>query len=511
MPRKTATTAFCACLLLAGGLRAAEVQPPKLTPQLLEKLCGEEWGGLYASGKKAGYMHSVVKVEKRDSGDVVVVKSDVVMRMQYMGAVVEASGDSYHEYSAKTGKLLKLKSDTRMGGTVISSATISPDGDGFKRVALIAGKEHVTRMPGYRHTIQSVLGTRMLALTAGLKTGDTYTVETLKPDTGGAVRAVNTVKSVRKLPVSGVPVEVVEVQTRLYTVPPEGKPEPENPSPLAVMFTRVDTAGNLIEGTIIPPFTFRIEDEKSAKRMDRVSDVMSVTGVRPDKPIPNARSAKKVVLRLTGMPAESVVQTTRQKFEKHDEGGYVLTLTVDAPPKKAAPLSAGEKEKLAEYLKPTHFLQSDDPRIRKLAAETVGAETDPFRAAGMLGTWVSRNIKKKFTPMMSNALDTLKSRSGDCGEHAALFVALCRAAGIPAREIAGLAYTDELGEAVLGGHAWAEIYADGRWIAVDPTFKQEIADAVHIRVAEGGMNDSDGLIRLANLMGKLKVEVVSSE
>ncbi len=511
MLRKTVSAALCSCLLLAGGALATEVSPPELSPGLLEKLCGEEWGGLYASGRKAGYMHSVVKVEKRESGDVVVVESDVVMRMQYMKTVVQASGDSRHEYSAKTGKLLRLKSDTKMGDVLISSVTITAEGKGFKRVAVLAGKEHVTRLPGYRHTIQSVLGTRMLALTSGIRAGDTFTVETLKPDTGGAVRAVNTVKARKKLPVNGVPTEILEVQTRLYTVPAEGEQEPEKPSPLAVMYTRVDTEGQLIEGSIIPPFTFRIESEQSAKRMDRVSDVMSVTGIRPDKPVRNARTSKKVVLRLTGMPAESVVETSRQKFEKKDEGVYVLTLTADPRPGEAAALTAAEKQKLARYLKATPFLQSDDPRIRKLAAETVGAETDPFKAASMLGTWVFRNIEKKFTPIMSNALDTLKSRRGDCGEHAALFVALCRAAGIPAREVAGLAYTDELGEPVLGGHAWAEVYAGGRWIAVDPTFGQKIADAVHVKFAEGGMNESDGLIRMANVMGRLKVEVVSSE
>ena len=48
---------------------------------------------------------------------------------------------------------------------------------------------------------------------------------------------------------------------------------------------------------------------------------------------------------------------------------------------------------------------------------------------------------EKQSPEISDttAVEILKERRGDCSEHAVLFVALCRAAGIPARRCSGAA------------------------------------------------------------------------
>lgn len=64
-----------------------------------------------------------------------------------------------------------------------------------------------------------------------------------------------------------------------------------------------------------------------------------------------------------------------------------------------------------------------------------------------------------------------------CGEYADLFVALARAAGIPARRLEGYAYTSNreirplsLGTTLL--HAWAEYYDPIKgWVMVDPTWE----------------------------------------
>jgi transglutaminase-like putative cysteine protease len=271
----------------------------------------------------------------------------------------------------------------------------------------------------------------------------------------------------------------------------------------------VDASGRTIEGQMLGNFTFRLESEADAKRMEAVSDVMLASGVPLDKPIPKPKAAREAVLRLTGMPEGSALADRRQKFEKAAGGALLVTLRSDAVPDKRGPLTDEEKKKLAEFLSPTAFLQSEAPEIRKQAADVVGGEKDPYKAASLLCAWVYRHVDKVFTPAMSNALDTLKTRQGDCGEHAALFVALCRAAGIPAREVAGLGYTAVGGQGLLGGHAWAEVYVGGSWVAMDPTFGEELADALHLKIAEGGFGGMDGLLRLAGLMGKLKAEVVS--
>jgi hypothetical protein len=65
----------------------------------------------------------------------------------------------------------------------------------------------------------------------------------------------------------------------------------------------------------------------------------------------------------------------------------------------------------------------------------------------------------------------LQKGVGDCSEYSYLFVALCRAAGIPARVQAGFAF-HRVGEALEDGHMWAEYYLENYgWVPVDATWR----------------------------------------
>jgi transglutaminase-like putative cysteine protease len=102
-----------------------------------------------------------------------------------------------------------------------------------------------------------------------------------------------------------------------------------------------------------------------------------------------------------------------------------------------------------------------------------------------------------------SAIQVLDSRSGDCNEHTQLFLALSRAAGIPARAAAGLA---QVGRKFYY-HAWPEVFV-GKWVAVDPTFGQFPADAAHLRFVYGGLDRQAELLRL---MGALRIDVLAPE
>jgi len=94
----------------------------------------------------------------------------------------------------------------------------------------------------------------------------------------------------------------------------------------------------------------------------------------------------------------------------------------------------------------------------------------------------------------------LAARRGDCNEHTVLYVALARAAGLPARAAAGLVHLDGR----FYYHAWPEVWL-GDWVAVDPTLDQFPADATHLRFVVGGLARQVELVRM---IGKLKLEVL---
>jgi transglutaminase-like putative cysteine protease len=89
----------------------------------------------------------------------------------------------------------------------------------------------------------------------------------------------------------------------------------------------------------------------------------------------------------------------------------------------------------------------------------------------------------------------LAARTGDCSEMSLLFVAMARALDIPARRVVGLAGTYVADKPAFGYHAWAEVELDGRWVQVDPTWNEPIADATHIAIGRGeGDEWADGFV-----------------
>lgn len=134
----------------------------------------------------------------------------------------------------------------------------------------------------------------------------------------------------------------------------------------------------------------------------------------------------------------------------------------------------GEPE-LAKYLKETEYWQISDPRIRKLAKD--------LKTPGAIYDYIVGNLDYDYSRVRPGverlgatvALDL--PGSAICMEYTDLFIALSRAAGIPAREINGFAYTEDpetqplsLVADVL--HAWPEYWDEEQeiWVPVDPTW-----------------------------------------
>jgi hypothetical protein len=155
---------------------------------------------------------------------------------------------------------------------------------------------------------------------------------------------------------------------------------------------------------------------------------------------------------------------------------------------------------LARWLAPAPLIQSADPRLQAQARLIIGREQDPARAARRLAEWVRAHVARRSTAAVPSAVRVLETRVGDCNEHAVLFVALARAAGLPARTVAGLVPVNGR----FYYHAWAEVYL-GDWVAVDPMLDEFPAGAAHVRFSIGGLARQAELVRL---IGRIKLEVL---
>jgi transglutaminase-like putative cysteine protease len=142
-----------------------------------------------------------------------------------------------------------------------------------------------------------------------------------------------------------------------------------------------------------------------------------------------------------------------------------------------------ESELYATYTQPARGIQSDDPVIRDLARQIVGEEKNAYKQVLLLQSWLQQNVL--YTNQISgppSAQACLAAREGDCAGHSMLFVALCRALGIPARTVSGLRpFTRGVGqldqfpariawyESTLDMHVWVEVYfPDLGWVQCEP-------------------------------------------
>jgi transglutaminase-like putative cysteine protease len=135
----------------------------------------------------------------------------------------------------------------------------------------------------------------------------------------------------------------------------------------------------------------------------------------------------------------------------------------------AAPLTEADR---AAFTKGEQFIEKDNASIREAAGRINGA--DEVDTVKKIHDFVVQSLsydKSKAQDEMSEtygAARALELKSGVCVEYADLFVALCRAKGIPAKSVGGIPTEgDNLGK----GHAWAEVYLTGYgWVPTDPTW-----------------------------------------
>lgn len=192
--------------------------------------------------------------------------------------------------------------------------------------------------------------------------------------------------------------------------------------------------------------------------------------------------------------------SNRQHATAEGDRQYRILLEARPLPAGGRPLGDYDADEMAPYLESTPFVQVEHPAIRDRAADIVGDAADSLEAARRIYDWVHRKIEKNPTISLPSALDVLKQRVGDCNEHTYLYVALARAAGIPARIKVGMVYTPS----GFYFHAWPAVYT-GEWVEMDPTLGQETVGATHIALLEGELGNQ---IELMKVLGKLHAEVV---
>jgi len=247
------------------------------------------------------------------------------------------------------------------------------------------------------------------------------------------------------------------------------------------------------------------QDALDIPEIDPQWDLLRSLAVEVDRRIENPRALTSLEVELEGI--KSVGFDLEDDFQHMVSADpLILKISIEASPAATTDNSrkqAGRASDLTAYTASEPFVQSDDPRVIAQARQIVKEEEGDSLKIIALIDWVYANIEKDYAISLPSAVDVLRVRRGDCNEHTALFTALARASGIPAKICMGIVYNDGR----FYYHAWPAVHLNGRWLPVDPTFGQHRADATHIKLIQGGYDAQASLMRL---IGKLKVRVLSS-
>ena len=469
--------AFAALFSMRLGLFESSPKDSQAAMQAANKIPGTvSWMNIFQNGKKIGYANR----RFNKSGTGYVFSETVFMKLAMMGQ----EQDVRFQTSGSLTQDLKLDRFDFSLGTGLTALAVRGRMEG-KDLVLETGQDAAqTRIPMQE---APYLGDGLMAAVAlsKMRPGETRAFPVFDPATTSQRPARVTVVKDTQIPIMGrqVPARQVTVaflgSTQSAWISQDGEVLAEE-SPLGIRMEKVSRqkalAGDLVaEG----------------------ADLTEFAAVPVNVLIPDPQKLTCLKLKVQG-PDDSLsgLAGGRQTFEDS-----VLTVCRESLPARPAPAGeALDAVALTTYLASGPFVQSADARIIQTAKTIVAASGTPEAKARQIVDWVYKNVEK--TPVVSvpDALETLKTRKGDCNEHAVLVTALGRAAGVPTRIETGLVY--------LRGrfyyHAWNAFYL-GSWITADAAFGQFPADVTHLRFVSG---DPRSWVDVMGLLGQLQLTIL---
>ncbi len=182
-------------------------------------------------------------------------------------------------------------------------------------------------------------------------------------------------------------------------------------------------------------------------------------------------------------------KATKAEITTDAEGNKMLYLEWDsnaAPADRTATLSfhasraevrvsditddgSGLPDEVKQYLEGSDLVPTND-QVKSAAEEITAGKTGSVEKARAIYDWVIENMNRDESVKGCGTGDVcalLDTKAGKCTDINSVFVGLCRASGIPAREMFGVRMNAE--DITKNQHCWAEFYVAGTgWVAADP-------------------------------------------
>jgi len=464
-----------------------------------------EYLALFMEGKKVGYAIetravSGDKVTTTEQVSITISRGGISMTIEMMETSIETA----------SGEPLGFETTQKLGAMVMKM-TGQVDKQGNVSVTTTSmGTEQKNTLQWPQGAVMAE-GLRLLTLKKGLEEGTEYSVKIFSPGVMQALNAQIKIGSEQKVDLLGRVVTLREVTTTLV-MPGAGE----------IVSTSYVDRDLRMQKNIMPIAGLQVEMVACAREFalgqNDVLEMIDRMFLKSPEPLNNLASAKSITYDLSPVQGASdfkIPSNDNQKAQQLAGGKMILKVEPVAAPAGAKFPYRGKDAAILEAMESTRYLQSDNEQVIDLARRAVGGSKDAAEAARKIEAFVAGYIENRSLSVgYASAAEVAASRQGDCSEFAVLTAAMCRAVGIPAQVVAGVAYVDDfLGQRGFGGHAWTQAYIGGKWVGLDASFRgggRGGYDAGHIALAAGNGGPGD-LLNLAPTLGQFKIDKVTVE
>ena len=448
----------------------------------------DSWMSVLHDGVPTGYTHTTMEMNEDDPDERYTVESRIHLNLNLLGKRqdIYATSSVYLDSAYLLQRFSFLLTADRYRFRLEACRA---EGTTFE-VVLKSGTVSQTATIEIPDDVILYSPASELALTR-LRPGQQARVKTLDPATLGEVDVIANGLRTEAVRIGGVAYEatVVEIEYQGLT-----------------LLSWIDDKGRLLKQQT--PFGWSIErctaDEaiRAARTTAGKPEILAGMAVPSDRALQAPRRTTELILRLNGVAfEEGELASTRQRVRETDGEVTELVVWASRVPSGHRPWAASAP---GDFVTATTAIQSDHPEIRSAAETVIRGCPSPKDRAKAIFDWVHRRVRKEMTISLPSALDVLRTMRGDCNEHTYLFVALARAVGLPSRVVVGLAYSDD----AFFYHAWPEVWLEGQWVELDPTWGQWGVDATHLAIVRGELASQTKLLKL---LGRLRIEVIEEK
>ena len=221
------------------------------------------------------------------------------------------------------------------------------------------------------------------------------------------------------------------------------------------------------------------------------------------------RRTKRMRVRVTGLDGRPLMFPSIGHQRVFDDGTVCIHVSTGSPPDDVE----------GDYLGSTLFCDREDERIIEFAQRNIHHRNGSQSKAESLRSAVNRHISSKgLSTAFASASETIRSRKGDCSEHAVLLAAVLRATNIPARVVNGLVYVRNggpEGRDAYVWHMWTQALIDGTWKDFDATLRGPLDfHAAYLAVSVNDLSQASlnaSSTEMLKVLGNLHIEIIEAE